>query len=75
MITGEAKHFFSYVKHFFASLWPKGSLIRVFKCAKGLFSRLGSAILEKQPEMLKLQQESDWLKVLPWGMMLTVVKV
>lgn len=36
----------------------------VFKCAKGLFGRLGPAVLEKKLEMLKFQQESNWVKVL-----------
>lgn len=46
----------------------------VFKCAKGLFSRLGPAVLEKKREMLKLQQESNGLKVLGWRTILRMVK-
>lgn len=46
----------------------------VFKCAKGLFSRLGPAVLEKKLEMLKLEQESNRLKVLQWKMIPRVVK-
>lgn len=34
----------------------------VFKCAKGLFCRLGPAVLEKKLEMLKLEQESNRLE-------------
>lgn len=40
----------------------------VFKCAKGLFRRLGPAVLEKKLEMLKLEQESNLRKVLQWRM-------
>lgn len=36
----------------------------VFKCAKGLFSRLGPAVLKKKLETFKLQQESNRPKVL-----------
>lgn len=46
----------------------------VFKCAKGLFRRLGPAVLEKKLEMLKLEQESNRLKVLQWRMIPSVVK-
>lgn len=49
LIMGEVKHFFfPYVKHFFICLWPRGILIMVFECAKGLFGRLGPAVFEKQ---------------------------
>lgn len=37
----------------------------VFKCAKGLFRKLGPAVLEEKREMLKLQQESNWVEG-PW---------
>ena len=47
----------------------------VFKCAKGLFRRLGPAVLEKKLEMLKLEQESNLRKVLQWRMIPSVVKV